>query len=143
MAIGILEDAPKGIVIKSEFTNCDLLALVWNLRELAEKIKEIDRRDDPVQLYVIRKLMDLETDPEIPLQSRDKIARLRQKLEWVLSNDKMDDDLEDEMIRSASRAEEILRQGNRMLEELLASRRRKRKEEGRNVKRGGFEGRSD
>jgi len=131
MAIGILEDAPRGVVIKSEFTNCDLIALMWEIKELAHHIDEIDRADDPLQLRAIRRLMDLEIDATIPREARERIAAVRQLLEHALANDYLDDEYRRSLEKAADRAEEILKEGNRMLEALLAKRRRKaRRREG-------------
>ena len=124
MAIGILADTRKGIVIKSEHTNLDLIALIWEMRDLVKRINTVDRQDDPVQLRVIRKLMDLEAEPGIPLQDREKIGRVRQLAEMALANDYLDDEYREKLEETMERAGEILRRGNRALEELLAERRR-------------------
>ena len=125
MAIGILADTRKGIVIQTIYTNCDLIALVWRIRELARRIREIDKADDPVQLKGIRRLMDLEAQGEIPLKWRDEIARIRQLFEMALANDLLDDEVIEELERAVEKEGELLRKGNGMLEELLAERRRK------------------
>ena len=124
MAIGILEDAPRGVVIKSEYTNCDLLALVWEIKELAHHIHQIDQADDPMQLKAIKKLMDLEVDPALSREARERIAAVRVLLEEALANDYLDDEYRQHLEEAADKAEEILKEGNRRLEALLAKRRK-------------------